>query len=233
MRSSTRMRMISPKTSTVPPPRFLAWYMAASALESRGVASDTRVAGAGHADAGRQEDLALAGRDGGPQGVQRPLGVGHGVALGVVAVEEDQELVAAQPGDDVGRAVGPRQAPRHRHQHLVADLVAEAVVDGLEAVEVEDEHGHRARGALALGQRVGQTVGEQGPVGQARERVVQIGVGQGLLGRLVLVLVVEEAADAQVVPGADDVGRRQDLDLVALTVQQVELLGPRPPMAPP
>ena len=109
----------------------------------------------------------------------------------------------------------------HRHEDLVAHLVAEPVVDGLEAVEVEHEHGDRARRALPLGQGVGEAVGEQRPVRKAGERVVQVGVGQGLLGRLVLVLVVEEPADAQVGSGPHDVGRAQDLDLVPLAVQQV------------
>ena len=208
--------MTSPKTSTVPPPRRLAWYMAASALESRGVASLTRrlvqaipmlaVMNTSPSPAGMGVD----------ERVQRPLGEGHRVALGVVAHEEDEELVPAQPGDDLGGAVGRLQAARHRHQDLVAHLVPEPVVDGLEAVEVEDEHGDRSRRALPLGQGVGEAVGEQRAVGKAGERVVQVGVGQRLLGGPVLVLVVEEPADAEIGAGADDVGRAQDLDLVTL-----------------
>ena len=207
MRSSTRIRMTSPKTSTVPPPRLFAWYIAASAFESSGVASLTRALVQATPMLAVMKTSSSPAAIGLDSACERPLGVRHGVGFGVVPVEQDQELVAAEPGDDLGRAVGRFEATRHGHEDLVAHLVAEPVVDGLEAVEVEDEHGDRARSALPLGQRVGEAVREQRPVGQARQRVVEIGVGQGLLGRLVLVLVVEEAADAQVGTRAHDVGR--------------------------
>ena len=145
MRSSTRIRMTSPKTSTVPPPRFLAWYMAASALDSSGVASDTRALVQATPMLAVMKTSPSPAAMGGTQRLEHPAGEVHGVLLGVVPVEEDQELVPAQPGDDLGRAVGSLEATRHRHQDLVADLVAEPVVDGLEAVEVEHEHGHARR----------------------------------------------------------------------------------------
>ena len=52
---------------------------------------------------------------------------------------DDDELVAAQARDRVGRAHRGGQPGRQREQHLVAGGVAERVVDHLEAVEVEHE----------------------------------------------------------------------------------------------
>ena len=66
----------------------------------------------------------------------------------VDVVEQDRELVAAEPGD---RVAGPQVAASSRRakrdQQLVADGVAEAVVDELEAVEVEEQHGAAVAGS--------------------------------------------------------------------------------------
>ena len=69
----------------------------------------------------------------------------------------------------VGRAPA-RSRVGHPHQQLVADGVAPGVVDDLELVEVDEEHG---RAAGLAGQGVLETVEEQGPVGQPGEVVVQ------------------------------------------------------------
>ena len=92
-----------------------------------------------------------------------------------MSFEQDGELVAAQPGDGVAGAQARLEPPRDRDQQLVADQVAEAVVDDLEAVEVEEEDGEAAcsgcRRARAM--RLAQAVHEQRAVGQAGERVVE------------------------------------------------------------
>ena len=63
-------------------------------------------------------------------------------------LEQHGELVAAQPRDRVaGRAA--QQPLGHLDQQLVAGGVAEAVVDRLEVVEVEEEHGDLCRRAGA------------------------------------------------------------------------------------
>ena len=69
-------------------------------------------------------------------------------------------------------------------EQLVADDVAETVVDELEAVEVEEEHGDAAVGAIGTGQRVRQTVDEQQAVGEAGEVVVERLVRERVLGAL-------------------------------------------------
>ena len=57
-------------------------------------------------------------------------------------LEQHRELVAAEAGHGVARPRSTLRCGRATaHQQLVADRVAEAVVDHLEAVEVEEEHG--------------------------------------------------------------------------------------------
>ena len=104
---------------------------------------------------------------------------------------EHDELVAAEARD---RVLGPQRggdAVGGAAQHLVAARVAEAVVDRLEAVEVEEQHGQRGVLALQPADRVVEAVEEQHAVGQAGQRVVQRLVEQQLLGAL----ADEELAD--------------------------------------
>ena len=54
-------------------------------------------------------------------------------------VQENRELVAAEPGQRVALAQARLEPARRRDQQLVADQVAEAVVDDLEAIEIEVE----------------------------------------------------------------------------------------------
>ena len=91
----------------------------------------------------------------------------RGQRLVVDADAEHGELVAAEPGDEVLLAHGARRRCGDLDQQPVAGLVAEAVVDDLEVVEVEEEHGD----ALA---RLGGSLerrDERGAVRQAGEGV--------------------------------------------------------------
>ena len=54
-------------------------------------------------------------------------------------LEQDRELVAGQARDHVRLAHAAAQAARDLLQHLVAGEVAQAVVDDLEAVDVDVE----------------------------------------------------------------------------------------------
>ena len=78
-------------------------------------------------------------------------------------------------------------------QQPVPDAVAEAVVDVLEVVEVEEQHGERLGGAVAAAQRVGEPVAEQLAVGEPGERVVERLVAELLLERL----AVGDVADGE------------------------------------
>ena len=93
-------------------------------------------------------------------------------------VEQDDELIAAEPGDDVRGPRAAQQPPGHGDEQLVAGVVAELVVDGLEGVQIEIEGGHllpmlgRARATASR-----KLILEVQAVGQAGEVVVQRLVG--------------------------------------------------------
>ena len=55
--------------------------------------------------------------------------------------QQHRELVAAKPRDHVGRTQALAQTASNRLEQLVADRVAKTVIDELETVEVEIEHG--------------------------------------------------------------------------------------------
>jgi hypothetical protein len=144
------------------------------------------------------------------------------VLLVVDVLAQERELVAAEAGDGLVPAQRVPQAVGDRGDQLVAGVVAEAVVDDLEAVEVEEEDGDvGAAAALQALERLGQPVGEQQPARQPGERVAQ---------QLVLVRPPgddvggaggqdERAVDARPAPGVRDgvrvavhLLRRQDAD---------------------
>ncbi len=82
-------------------------------------------------------------------------------------------LVAADSGRRVGVAQGAGQAPGGFDQDLVARRVAQAVVEGLEAVEVEQQQGAVLAVAFGGNDTLLQPVQQQAAVGQAGKRVVE------------------------------------------------------------
>ncbi len=86
---------------------------------------------------------------------------------------------------------------RHDDEDLVADGGPEAVVDLLEAVEVEEAHRQPlAAGADTTGVGVQQPVVEQRPVRKPGQRVVQRLADQAVLERLPLADVAHRDDDA-------------------------------------
>ena len=69
------------------------------------------------------------------------------------------------------------QPPRHLDQELVAGHVPEGVVDGLEVVEVDEEHGEVALAPAVAGEGVVQALREERAVGEAGEGIVGAAVG--------------------------------------------------------
>lgn len=55
--------------------------------------------------------------------------------------EQDREFIATEPRQRIAVAQRALQASRRRDQQLIPDGVAEAVVDRLEAIEIEEEDG--------------------------------------------------------------------------------------------
>ena len=89
------------------------------------------------------------------------------------ALDEHDELVAAEAGDRVGFSQGRREPRRDRLQQPVAGFVAERVVDLLETVEIDEQRG--ALGARPAGpsEHLLDPVEDERAVGQSGERVVQ------------------------------------------------------------
>ena len=121
----------------------------------------------------------------------------------VRALEQDPELVPAQPRDRVRRAHAAQEPLGHQLQHLVARGVPEPVVDGLEVVEVDEQHRHVR---IAAAERVLGPVVEERAVRQPGQLVVEGAVAELLLEALAGVVVAHgqhQAADTRVV---DQVG---------------------------
>jgi hypothetical protein len=145
---------------------------------------------------------------------RRPQLLGHADgALGRGVRQQHGELVAAQPGD----GVDPPQHARHPAGDLgeqpVAVVVAEGVVDVLEPVEVQQQQGGGTQLPVGGPERLPDAVGEQLPVGQAGQRVVQrlVVAGGGLAHELPLVAErqQQEAAQREHAHQARDQRRRQ------------------------
>lgn len=100
---------------------------------------------------------------------------------------QHRELVAGEPGDDVGGANPFPQGRGDAADQVVALLVAEPVVDRLQPVDID--HHRRAAAAVAGGEiDVGVEAGAEGaPVEQGSQRVVVGQIAQldlGLVGRV-------------------------------------------------
>ena len=104
---------------------------------------------------------------------------GDRLFVGGDAFHQQGEFVAAQPRHGVAGAAAALQAARDLDEELVAGAVPEAVVDQLEAVEVEEENGEAGGLApLCPRERHLQPVLEQRAVRQAGERIVEGGLQQ-------------------------------------------------------
>ena len=110
-----------------------------------------------------------------------PAAVGEGLRAGGVAVAaQHDELVPAEPADGVAGPGGAGQPRGDLPQQVVAGVVAEGVVDVLEAVDVEEEHRHRA--AVVLLELGVDELVQVGAVGQLGEGVVAGPPVRGALG---------------------------------------------------
>ena len=146
--------------------------LAEQVVDARGVGRVEGDAGA-HADRDRQTgevDRPVEGRE-------EPRRGGDGIVLAGDVGEQHAELVAAEAGGEIGLAQARAEAVCHRSEELVAGGMAESVVDGLEIVDIEEQHGQRT-GCAAPGKRGRRVVDEPAPVGKAGERVVVGLVGQ-------------------------------------------------------
>ena len=108
---------------------------------------------------------------------------------------QDDELVAAESGRQIARPQGAGEPTGELDEHEVAGRVSEAVVDLLEAVQVEVVDGRPV--ARRLGQRGVQACDELRAVGQSGQRVVSGLVGQDGLGAFLITDHEQEAGQDQ------------------------------------
>jgi hypothetical protein len=88
-------------------------------------------------------------------------------------LDENGELVPAQPRRGVGSPEALHQAFAHRLEQLVTGAVPETVVDGLEVVQVQEQHREVPAGAPETRHGVPESVPEEGLVGQPGQRIVE------------------------------------------------------------
>src|SRR5215210_7081254 len=115
--------------------------------------------------------------------VQQPARDAHRVDLALGAVQEQRELVAAEAGGRVALPEAAAQPLRDGPEQLVAGVVAVAVVDGLELVDVEQQHAHAGVPAV---ERVLEPVVEERAIRELSEGVVERLALELLLERLEL-----------------------------------------------
>ena len=97
------------------------------------------------------------------------------------AVEEDGELVPAEPGEGVAGSNRLPEAPAHGRQDLVAHRVTQTLVDDLEAIQVQQQHRDGRRVARPRpGKRPDDAVQEERAIRQRCQRVV-VGLAQQAL----------------------------------------------------
>ena len=115
-----------------------------------------------------------------------PLGDLDGLGRLGASGDEHHELVPTQPGDGVFGADERLDSFGHGHEQPVPGAVAHAVVDHLEAIEVDEEHdGTPARPGKGQ-DGLAEAVGEEYPVGKTGQCVVARLVSEGELGFLAL-----------------------------------------------
>ncbi len=91
----------------------------------------------------------------------------------VALLEHHDELVAAEARCRAGTLDRPLDPTRDLLQHAVACRVPTPVVDRLEAIEVDEQHGERVTVASGLFDALGEPIEEQAPVRQPGEMVRQ------------------------------------------------------------
>ena len=106
--------------------------------------------------------------DGQGDGLEQP-GQDLVALVGVVEIDGTAIIRRPQPGQGVAvPQVVVLEAGRDLDEEFVAAGVPEGVVDLLEAVEVEVNHGHRLLAPPRLDRRLAQAVGQEDAVGQSR-----------------------------------------------------------------
>jgi hypothetical protein len=140
--------------------------------------------------------------------------------------DQDHELIASDACQRVLFTDRGAQPLRALPQQLVAHRTAQAVVDGLEAVEVEEQHGAGPLLSLGARKRLRETVEQERPVGETRQGIM---VGQCLdagLGKLSFGDIQHRAHHAYrpPLPVANDEAAVLDLRIATVTAVKTVLV---------
>ncbi len=87
-------------------------------------------------------------------------------------LDQHDEFVAALPRNRIRPAHAARQPIRHILQEPVPRLMAQGVIDVLEAIKIDEQHGDASSFALCRSEGAIDSFGQQQPIRQARQRVV-------------------------------------------------------------
>ncbi len=140
----------------------------------------------GDPDAALNRSLAAVQPNGSPDDLEQPSHDLRDAPLVRDVLEQNRELVAAQPGHGVADTQRRPHARGDGLQHPVAGVVAERVVDDLEVVEVQEQHGERLTVRASAAERVFDAIPEQRPVREVGHWIVERLVGELLLQLLAL-----------------------------------------------
>ena len=131
----------------------------------------------------------------------------------VEVLEDDRELVTAETGDGVLGSHAREEALGDALQHRVTCRVTEAVVRVLEAVEIAEDDRDPSLARFRERECRVEALGEQQPVGQSGERVVQREPAEfGLLGPKRLDRRLEARGEAVVLQHDDHLPDEHDAD---------------------
>ncbi len=128
--------------------------------------------GVGHAGGHRQEDVAFVEGEGLRQGYLDPVGGCVHPVLELVergSRHQEDELVGTEATEELAWPGQALDAIGEHAQKGVAGTVTEAVVDHLEAVQVDE---HDSRAAVFASQELVEVADDHGPVGKPGEGVV-------------------------------------------------------------
>ncbi|MNH03796.1 hypothetical protein D3C79_630690 [compost metagenome] len=150
--------------------------------------------------------------------VQQAAGDPHQARQVAIGIEQHGKLVAGKPRHRVGLGHGIADALGHLLEQMVGNFMAKAVIEQLEAVQVDVQQRQPAPALTQALTGLMQAQAEQGAVGEARQLVIVGQVTQALLGLAACRQVGKEADDAgQVAAGIAHAVKLQPL-WIKLTV---------------
>ena len=120
------------------------------------------------------------------QGVEEAIGRDQPILWRRVAVEQDPELVPAQPATGIGSTDRSFQPAGDLLEHLIAHRVPETLIHVLEVVQAQREDGRVPPGTAGACECLPHPVAEQGAVRQVGQKVVQGNLRELPLERLAL-----------------------------------------------